>query len=359
MCLMCEKSFDTSKGDAFVGRMLKDCNAAATLLMVSLGHRTGLWDVMGDGKPRSSQQLAEDAGLSERYVREWLGAVTCGQIVEYDATTRSYTLPAEHAAYLTRKASPNNLAATAQWVAVLGAAEDPVARAFRDGRGVPYSSYTRFHEVMAEESNQTTLGGLDAHIIPLTGLEADLRAGIDVCDIGCGSGWALITLATKYPRSTFLGIDLSEETVHHANMRARQRGLTNLHFEQRDLTKWEATDAFDLVTAFDAVHDQARPDLVLAHIHRALKPGGTFLMQDIKASSQLENNLDHAMGAFIYTISCMHCMSVSLAQNGMGLGAAWGVELATHMLNDAGFAKVTVNDLPHDMMNTYYVCRKG
>src|SRR5687768_15299645 len=91
MCLMCEKSFDTSKGDAFVGRMLKDCNAAATLLMVSLGHRTGLWDVMGDGKARSSQQLATDAGLNERYVREWLGAVTCGQIVEYDAATRTYT----------------------------------------------------------------------------------------------------------------------------------------------------------------------------------------------------------------------------------------------------------------------------
>ena len=357
MCLMCETRFDTAKGDAFAGRMLKDYNAAATVLMVSLGHRTGLFDIMGDGKPRSSQELATDASLSERYVREWLGAVVCGQIVDFDPVTHSYTLPAEHAAYLTRKSSPNNLAATAQWLAVLGSAEDPVAQAFRDGRGVPYSAYNRFHQVMAEESAQTTIGGLDEHIIPLTGLQAELRAGIDVCDIGCGSGWALIHLATKYPESGFLGVDLSEDTVRLANERARERGLTNLTFEQRDLTRWNHVEAFDLITAFDAIHDQARPDLVLRHIARALKPGGTFLMQDIKASSRLENNLDHALGPFIYTISCMHCMSVSLAQNGMGLGAAWGTELATHMLTEAGFRQVGVHDLPHDMMNTYYVCR--
>ena len=357
MCLMCEKRFDSARGEKFVGRMLKDYNAAATVLMTSLGHRTGLFDIMGDAKPRTCPQLAADAGLSERYVREWLGAMVCGQIVEFDATAQTYTLPAEHAAYLTRKAAPNNLAATAQWLAVLGSAEDPVAQAFRDGRGVPYSAYNRFHQVMAEESAQTTIGGLDEHIIPLTGLEQELRAGIDVCDIGCGSGWALIHLATKYPESGFIGVDLSDDTVRTANDRARERGLTNLHFEQRDLTRWNHIEAFDLITAFDAVHDQARPDLVLRHIARALKPGGTFLMQDIKASSHLEKNLDHAMGPFIYTISCMHCMSVSLAQNGLGLGAAWGVELAQHMLREAGFSKVDVHDLPHDQLNTYFICR--
>lgn len=358
MCLMCEKRFDTAKGDAFAGRMLQNFNAASTVLMTSIGHRTGLFDVMGDGNARSSQELADAAGLAERYVREWLGAMVCGKIVDYDPATQTYTLPAEHAAFLTRAASPNNLGATAQWFAVLGGVEDQVAGAFRHGRGVPYSAYNRFHEVMAEESNQTTIGGLDQHIIPLVkGLEAQLHRGIDVCDVGCGSGLAMLTLATRFPNSRFVGIDLSDATVAAANNRAAERGLSNVKFESRDLTTWNATGSFDLITAFDAIHDQGRPDLVLRNIARALRIGGTFLMQDIKASSHVEKNVDHVLAPFIYTISCMHCMSVSLAQGGMGLGAAWGVELAQTMLADAGFANVTVNDLPHDILNTYYVCR--
>src|SRR5690606_3222684 len=109
----------------------------------------------------------------------------------------------------------------------------------------------------------------------------------------------------------------------------------------------------DLVTAFDAIHDQARPAAVLANIRRALRPGGVFLMQDIRASSHLERNKDHPLGPYLYTISTMHCMSVSLATGGEGLGTVWGEEKALEMLREAGFARVELHRLPHDIMNNY------
>lgn len=356
MCLLCTASFDQVRADEFANKVLGYVNGAGIMLMTSLGHRTGLFDVMSDAAPYTSDSLAQKANLSERYVREWLGAMTTGGIVSYDSDTETYHLPKEHAAFLTRAASPNNLAVTSQFIGILGAAEDQVADAFRHGRGVPYSAYKRFHTVMAEESNQSVIAGLDEHIIPLVdGLEARLAHGIDAVDIGCGSGFALMHLAKRFPKSRFTGLDLSEETIAAANKTARSRGLTNLTFEVRDLTHWNPGPAFDLATAFDAIHDQARPDLVLRHIKSALRPGGVFLMQDIKAESRVEENHSQPLAPFIYTISTMHCMSVSLAQGGIGVGAAWGKELACKMLREAGFTHVDVKELPHDIMNYYYV----
>jgi SAM-dependent methyltransferase len=285
--------------------------------------------------------------------------MTTGGVTKYDPATKSYRLPPEHAALLTRSAAPINFGSSAQWIGVLGGVESRVVEAFSHGKGVGYDAYERFHEVMAEESNRGTVGGIDQHIVPLVeGLEKRLEQGIDVADIGCGRGLAIIHLAKRFPRSRFAGIDLSADAIRFARAEAERRTLKNVQFEQRDLTKLDNGCQFDWITAFDAIHDQARPDLVLSHIHRALRSDGVFLMQDIRASSQVEKNLDHPMAPFIYTISCMHCMSVSLAQGGVGLGAAWGEELARKMLADAGFGKVEVHQLPHDILNSYFVCRR-
>lgn len=358
MCTLCSVSFDQAKADAFAGQFMNHLNGAAMMLMISIGHRTGLFDAMSDGNGYTSESLAEKSRLSERYVREWLGAVVTGGVVSYDPDEQTYSLPSEHAAFLTRAAAPNNLAVTAQWVSVLGYVEDNVVDAFRHGRGVPYSAYNRFHEVMAEESGQSVIAGLDEHILPLVpGLIESLNAGVDVVDVGCGSGLAVIKMARDYPNSRFVGLDLSEEAVAFATERARAAGVSNVRFEALDLTTWDANQAYDVVFTFDAVHDQAHPDKVLANIRRALKRGGVYLMQDIKASSYVDQQENQPLAPFIYTISCMHCMSVSLAQGGVGLGAAWGKELALKMLDDAGFASTEVRELEHDPMNYYYINR--
>ncbi|MBX2861863.1 MAG: class I SAM-dependent methyltransferase [Vampirovibrio sp.] len=351
---------DENRSDAFAAKMMTMVNHGGLALMMSIGHRTGLFDVMAQMPPATQTEIALAASLNERYVQEWLSAMVVGKVVDYDATNKIFHLPAEHAGWLTRSSSPDNLAVMTQFFSVLGSVEDEIVDCFQNGGGVPYSSYHRFHEVMAEESAQTVVAGLKENILSLVpGLIDKLTAGITVLDVGCGSGRAVNQMAKLFPKSAFVGYDLSEEAIQNGKTEATQMGLTNSRFQAKNATDFGDAGTYDLITAFDAIHDQARPDLVLSQIHQALKQDGIFLMQDIAGSSYLEKNKAHPLGTFLYTISCLHCMTVSLAQpDGMGLGALWGEEQAVKMLNDAGFSKVDVEQLPHDFMNNYYVAAR-
>jgi len=354
-------AYDVGRAEAFAGRMLELLNGGALAVMISVGHRTGALDALAEHGPATSQRLAEVAGLDERYVREWLGALTAGRIVELDPDTGLYSLPAEHAAWLTRAASPDNLAVEAQWITSLSTVEDDIVECFRSGGGVPYERYPRFHEVMAEESAQTVLSVLFSHILPLVpGMVERLEEGASLLDLGCGRGRALLLLAERFPSSTFRGYDLSSDAIAFATAQASERGLANVAFEQRDLSTFDEDaepEEFAFVTTFDAVHDQARPLAVLEGIRRTVKPDGVYLMQDIQGSSHHHENVDHPGGPLLYMISTMHCMTVSLAQGGEGLGAMWGEEKARELLADAGFSSVDVHMLEHDPFNAYFVVR--
>lgn len=361
MCIACAAgtAMDQGKSDAFAERMMGVLNGAALALMVSVGHRTGLFDALDGAGWVTSSELALRSGLQERYVREWLGAMTAGAIVEHDGEKLAYRLPPEHAAWLTRRATPNNLAVVAQFIPALAQAEDGIVDCFRQGGGLGYERYPRFHEVMAEESGQTVVAALHEHILPLVdGLQETLHRGARVMDLGCGRGRALMELAAAFPASEFLGIDFSADTVSWAQAEAARRGLTNVRFEAADAAQIDFEESFDVVFTFDAIHDQARPDVVLANIRRALRPGGVYLMQDIAGAGTHAGDIERPFAPFVYTVSCMHCMSVSLAAGGMGLGAAWGEPRALAMLNDAGFAEVEVRFLAHDLQNAYYIVRK-
>jgi ubiquinone/menaquinone biosynthesis C-methylase UbiE len=345
--------------NAFADRLVEILNHGAVHMMIGIGHRTRLFDIMAEMTPATSQEIAARANLNERYVREWLGAMVTGRIVNYDADDKTYQLPAEHAALLTRAAKPVNFASAMQWLPVLGSVEERIVECFHKGGGVHYEAFHRFHDVMAEESAQTVVAALIDHILPLAGgLIEQLERGIDVLDVGCGSGRAVCRLAAEFPNSRFVGYDFCEDAIERARDEAKRHGFKNVRFERRDVAQLGEKETFDLITAFDAIHDQARPDVVLREIVAALKPGGTFLMQDILASSHLEKNLENPVAAFLYTISTMHCMTVSLAQGGAGLGTCWGRELAEKMLRDAGLPDITVEKLPHDDLNYYYIARK-
>src|SRR6188508_3300399 len=246
---MTETEYDTARADAFAERMLDMLNGGALMVMTSVGHRAGLFDALAELDAASSEELANAAGLKERYVREWLGAMTTGRIVEIDPETSRYSLPAEHAAWLTRAASPDNLAVEAQWIPTLSSVEDDVLDCFRNGGGVPYERFERFHEVMAEESAQTVLSVLLSHILPLVpGMAARLEEGASLLDLGCGRGRALWLLGERFPASTFLGYDLSEDAIAFASAQTRDRGLANVRFEQRDLSAFDVgadSEAFD------------------------------------------------------------------------------------------------------------------
>lgn len=363
MCNVCIPMLNEAKiVDDFADQLLNVLNQGALSLMVSIGHRTGLFDGMDELGWSSVQDVAEHTGLEQRYVREWLAAMVSAGIIQYQPKDKLYKLPKSHAALLCRKSSPDNIAVFAQYIGMMGKVEDQIVHCFRNGGGVGYEHYPNFHGIMAEDSGQTVLSSLDEHILPLVpGIEEKLIQGIAVLDLGCGKGRALLHLAEKYPESSFWGYDLSESALDDAREIARSKGLKNIFFRVRDLTRFNAEaeqEAFDLVTAFDAIHDQAAPQNVLDGIYATLKPGGQFLMQDIRASSHLENNLDHPIAPLLYTLSTMHCMTVSLAQGGAGLGTMWGEEKAIEMLTLAGFSNVTVNRLDHDFQNNFYVMGK-
>lgn len=347
-----------AKQEAFAQKLIGILNGGGIAVMISVGHRTGLFDAMRGLGWATSEGVAHAAGLHERYVREWLGCMVTGGVVEFDDTLRRYRLPDEHAAHLTRAAAADNIAVLTQYIGVLANVEDRVIECFKRGGGVGYGCFHRFHEVMAEDSGQSALTSMESAILPLVpGLIERLERGIDVVDVGCGSGRILNWLAKRFPRSRFTGYDFCEGPIETARCEAAASGTRNVRFERGDAATIDDAAAYDLVLTFDAIHDQADPARVLANIRRMLRPGGVYLMQDIGLSSHVEKNVDHPVGPLIYAISCMHCMTVSLASGGAGLGAAWGVELAQRMLSDAGFTSVEVHRLPHDIQNAYFVVR--
>jgi ubiquinone/menaquinone biosynthesis C-methylase UbiE len=212
---------------------------------------------------------------------------------------------------------------------------------------------------MADNSGAIHDAALIETTLPLvSGLQARLDAGIDVADIGCGSGHAVNLMAQAFPNSRFVGYDFSEEGAGAGRDEAQRLGLTNARFEARDVTALEAQGQFDLITAFDAIHDQAHPARVLAGIAEALRPEGVFLMVDIGASSHLHENMEFPLAPFMYTISCMHCMTVSLALDGTGLGAMWGEQKAREMLAEAGFTHVDMKRIEDDLTDSYYIASK-
>jgi ubiquinone/menaquinone biosynthesis C-methylase UbiE len=356
---MTTETIDQARAEAFAGQMVGVLNGAAIALMTSIGHQVGLFDTMATLPPATSDAIAEAAGLNERYVREWLGAMVTGRIVDYNPTDGTYTLPPEHAAFLTRAAGSNNLAGPTQLIALLAQVEEPIVGCFHNGGGVPYSAYPRFQRLMAEDSATVHDASLIDTILPLVpGLTKRLEEGIDVADIGCGSGHAINLMARAFPNSRFTGYDFSEEGIRTARREAENLSLTNAGFEVRDVTALDVHDRFDLITAFDAIHDQAHPAQVLTGIARALRPDGVFLMVDIRASSNLHENMDLPMGPFLYTASTMHCMTVSLALAGSGLGTVWGEQTARQMLSDAGFPRVEVIQIEGDIFNNYFIATK-
>jgi len=327
--------------------------------MISIGYKTGLFDIISQLKPSTSQEISQATQLNERYIREWLGAMVTGNIIEYDSLTEKYFLPKEHSAFLTRKSGIDNLAVLAQYVSLMGNVEDKIVECFRNGGGLPYSEYPKFQELQAEETARIFDSKLTNQILPLIPeIDNKLNDGIKVLDIGCGRGRAINLMGKAFSRSEFTGCDISHEGISSAKEEAKNMGLTNVQFEIKDALLVEELGKFDLITAFDTIHDQVQPTKVLKAINASLNNDGFFLMQDIAASSKVEKNIDSLLAPTLYTISTMHCMSVSLAFDGEGLGTMWGKELAVNKLTEAGFKDIKVKNVEGDIMNYYYVSRK-
>lgn len=353
----------------FSEKMNNILNHGALNLAMAVGYKNRIFDALEDlNKPVTVPELSAASGLNERYLAEWLAVMVTGEILVLSSNAAgadTYFLPPGHAAFLTRKSGSNNMGVYTQEIPILTCcALEAVNKGFKTGGGIPFSNYPDFQDFMAQLSNAKHKEVLiDGFLPSVDGGEIvrRLRQGIQVCDLGCGEGVALNLMAEAFPRSRFVGIDNHREAIHTAIGEARDMGLENTLYLEMDAAaicgKEALFNRFDYILAFDAIHDQSHPLEALQGIRYMLAAGGVFSMIDIKASSHLSRNVDHPMGAFLYTVSLMHCMPVGLNDNGTGLGMMWGRERAEALLMEAGFENVEIVEMENDAFNLHYLCK--
>jgi ubiquinone/menaquinone biosynthesis C-methylase UbiE len=364
------KNTSEQKREAFASKISDVLNSAALNLALAVGYRTGVLDAMDKiNTPASVSLIAEKSGLNERYLREWLGVMVCGEIVELSSDNNGedlFFLPKEHGDFITRRAGNENLGVYTQEIPLLtSCAFDSVIEKFSSGGGISYQNYPEFQAFMSQLANAKHRQVLVDLFLPSVDggrLVAKMQSGIRVCDLGCGEGIATILMAESFPNSEFVGFDISGDVIEKATNDAARLKLKNTSFQRLDAVNLSTDDefrtSFDYVTAFDAIHDQTQPLAALKGVYSILKPGGLFSMIDIAASSRLSDNLSHSMSPFLYTVSLMHCMPVGLVNGGSGLGMMWGHQKAKELLNKAGFEKIRILDIPGDPFNFHFYCRK-
>jgi SAM-dependent methyltransferase len=329
--------------------------AALAGILMYVGDRAGLFKTLAARGPMTAAELARAASLQERYVREWLSVMAGRQIVEYDAAADRFSLPAEHAHVLADEESP---LFSAGWFAALPAAyrtAPALLRAFREGGGVPFAEFgPEWVEGFGRSRRAIFRHYLVQHWIPLMpGMRERLEAGITVADIGCGPGQATIVLARAFPRSRVVGFDADEGSLRLAAANAAAAAVADrVEFRRRALDDLDARDAFDLVLLFDCVHDLAEPVRSLRNVRAALRRGGRVLIQELNAGESLSDNLT-PFGAYIYTVSTVHCLTASLARTGAGLGAAMPPSTLRRLLTEAGFASIVRLPFEHPLYSLY------
>ena len=352
-------SIDSAKQEAFIGQVLANTSAAMVTTLAALGDRLGLFKTLAALGPATSVDIAAHAGIVERYAREWLGGMTSAGYVTYDAATRRFALPPEHAAALADEGGPMFFGGIYEMLLSASSVVDRVAEAFRAGGGVPQSAYDeRFWDGMERFSG----GWFDNSLVQqwlaaMPDVERKLRQGAEVADVGCGRGRALIRLAQAFPASRYVGYDAFAPSVERATTHAREAGVADrVRYEVRDAAS-DFHGRFDVITTFDVIHDAVDPVGVLRSIFRALKPDGIYVCLDVNCSDKLEENAG-PLGSMFHGISILYCMTTSLAAGGAGLGT---LGLHEHKLRElaavVGFRDIRRVPIENPFNNLYELRR--
>ena len=335
-----EKALDWGKVKEFAGLMTNDLGAAMQGALSYIGDRLGIFKSLAEAGAVTCAEFAARTKLSERYLREWLGAMTAAKYISYDAATGRYAMSPEHAMILADENSPFFMGGFMQMIVPEVGMAPKLLEAFRTGKGVPQSEYPpEVFEAIERGSAPMYKHSLVRKWIPaMPQVVAALNAGGTVLDAGCGSGRGVIALAGAYPKARLFGYDGHAGSVERARANAKAAGVADrVTFEVVDCTKLPA-EQFDFIATFDVIHDSVDPVGLLKSIHGALKPDGTYLMVEINASNQLEDNIS-PMGRLMYSTSTLYCMTVSLAHGGAGIGALMGEPKARELSTTAGFTQ--------------------
>jgi 2-polyprenyl-3-methyl-5-hydroxy-6-metoxy-1,4-benzoquinol methylase len=334
--------FDEAKLNQFMEKAVGEIGAAMNAALVVIGDKLGLYKAMAGAGPMTPEELAKKTGTSERYVREWLCAQAAGGFVTYDAASGRFTLPPEQAFALAAEDSPAFLPGAFQIISSMLRDEPKIAEAFRTGAGVGWHDHCAD---LFQGTERFFRPNYSAHLIgewipALTGIEAKLKAGGRVADVGCGHGSSTILMARAYPKSTFTGFDYHRPSVEWASKAAQQAGVGDrAQFEQSHARDFPGKD-YTLVAFFDCLHDMGDPEGAARHVREALAPDGAWMIVEPFASDRVEENLN-PIGRVFYSASTMICTPASRAQEvGLALGAQAGEARLTKVLRAAGFTRV-------------------
>jgi SAM-dependent methyltransferase len=334
---------DENKLQQFVGKMLGDLGGAFSVPTVRIGLRLGLFNALHEGGPATSDELAKRAGgLTERYVREWALAQAANGFIDYNAASRKFSLSPEQAMVFAQKDSPVYLAGAFDIVAAMIEGEPKVENSFRTGAGVRWGDSAGclfcatgafFRPGYVNNIVQNWLPTLD-------GVEAKLKSGAKVADVGCGVGFSTLLMARAFSKSQFVGYDFHAPSVEEANRHAVAHGLGDRVSFKQATAKDIKESGFDLVTCFDCLHDMGDPRGCARHMRRILKADGTWMIVEPVAGNRPEDNIN-PVGRLYYNASTMICVPTSLDQEvGEGLGAQAGEAKLTEVIRDGGFTRI-------------------
>jgi SAM-dependent methyltransferase len=335
-----EQPLDWGKVKEFAGLMTNDLGAAMQGALSYVGDRLGIFKSLADSGAVTSVELATKTGLNERYLREWLGAMTAAKYINYDPASGRYSMPREHAMILADETSPFFMGGFMQIVAPEVGMAPKLLESFRTGKGIPQSEYPpEVFEGIERGSAPMYRHSLIRKWMPaMPQVVEALNAGGSALDVGCGSGRAVIALAGAYPNAKLFGYDGHPGSVERARANAHAAGVSDrVVFDVIDCTKLPAAK-FDFIATFDVVHDSVDPVGLLKSIRGALKPDGTYLMVEVNVSNKPEDNIN-PMGRMMYSASTLYCMTVSLAHGGAGIGAMMGEPKAKELAEQAGFKR--------------------
>lgn len=347
--------FNKDKAQKFLQQLMKDVAASFHSAMTYIGDRLGIFKAMAEGGPVTVAELAQRTGLQERYLREWLGSMVAARYIDYDPATARYKLPPEHIGPLANEDSPVFLASMFAGLLPHLLVAPKVAEAFRTGGGVAQSEYPQ--ELFAAMERMTA--PMYKHYLiqqwlpALPEVVSKLESGGAALDVGCGSGLAAIKIAEAFPRARVFGFDRHAGSVERARANARSAGLREqrIRFDVADCNQLPRS-TFDFITTFEVVHDAVDPLALVTSIRNALRPGGSYMMAEVNASSRVEDNIS-PMGRMLYSASTLYCMTTSLAEGGAGLGAAMGEAKARELAQNAGFTSFRRLPIDHPFAALY------
>jgi len=337
---------DKSRSQAFMMKVVSDIAAATTVSLVYVGDRVGLFKAMAGAGPLTREALEQRTGVHPRYLEEWLAAMFVAGYVDHDADADTWTLPDEHAVFFASDDSEYYLGGLFKGAPALAAMAPQVAEAFETGQGIAFQAYGEGQPVTIEQMNRAVYRArLVRQWLPtLPRVVQRLQDGGCAIDIGCGTGLVPVLLAQAYPHARITGLDFDARSIEIARENARKAGVhERVTFIHASATELPLVDGgWDFISTFDCVHDLGEPERVLRRIRGALAPEGAYLMVEPKVAERLTDDANNPFARMLHGISCLHCVPVSLAQGGPGLGACWGEARARRLAGEAAFASFQV-----------------